>query len=747
MRRWCLGLAALLGVALPVASCDMPVRVGVEHLRAQRNAFPTAVAATPKPAEAPAAPAVAPAVPPVPRILVQSQPAPPTPPPAAAVSSAPAPAPAPRATVVLAPLLAAASRPGDLQAVRLDAVGTPTRGVVSFGQVFAPGAVPSGSSIVAVGPAGPVPTQADIKSRHPDGSARMVVITVRAAAPVALMLRREPVSAADAPRGTAPAGELDLTVVITVRDPAPDREHRIELGPHLARAPMAGASVWLNGPLVVERRIEVPVTGSLRLVADVRQHADGVVRTDLQFNNDIALEAEGGPLTYDVVVTAHGRTVLRRAGLRHHQYQTWHQEIWSDTAQEPHVVHDTRALARAGAVPDYDTDRGVEASVIARLAASLSGPEFDILGSAGLARYMPTTGGRGEIGITTFANAAWLVSHHPDAKRYALAQADAAGSVPWHYYDRQHGSAVSPGRHPRLWVDYRAGQWGTKALTQAPGGESGWTPDNAHQPDLSYVAFVLTGSRYRYDQLQAQALYSILAQNPGYRGDDKGIVVNTVEQVRGRAWAFRAVEQAAFIAPDDAPLRDFLRAAVGHCIAYLQAEARWRTIGEAYGAFADGAPGNWAGGTTGTWQQDFFAATLGMAARRQVPGAADLVTWMSNFVAGRFTSGDKGFRPGNGTAFYLAIAPENGREPYLTWREIEAVNIARKAARDDDQLAYADVWLMRAARGTLAIMSAVTPRPQVRAALTWVEQNMPGDLTMSLRRDPAWNIRAAPSAP
>ena len=392
-------------------------------------------------------------------------------------------------------------------------------------------------------------------------------------------------------------------------------------------------------------------------------------------------------------------------------------------------------------MPPYDVSVGVNNHVITDMATAAAAREGLILGDGGLARYMPTTGGRPDIGITTLANATWLVSHHPDAKRYALVQADAAGSVPWHFHDAATGAAIDPKRHPQLWVDSRGGRWGTVGLTQPLNShESGWTPDTAHQPDLSYVAYVLTGSRYRYDQVEAQGLYSILTQSPPYRGFDKGIVVHTAEQVRGKAWAFRSVEQAAFIAPDDAPLRASLRFAVESNIAHLHYEMRWRTVGEAYGAFADGEPGNWAAGVTGPWQQDYLASVLGMAAIRGVPGAADTVVWMSNFVAGRFTSASKGFRPMNGSSFYLDIAAPNGRHPYLTWRDIEDSNAATKGVDQNGDLKSNYPGILYYAYGALAIMVRVTDKPDVRKAFDWVKANLPGNPQAEFRRDPTWNL-------
>ena len=73
-------------------------------------------------------------------------------------------------------------------------------------------------------------------------------------------------------------------------------------------------------------------------------------------------------------------------------------------------------------------------------------------------------------------NAIWLMTQDEQAAKYALVQADAAGSVPWHYFDPKTGTYLSVTDYPTLWADPR----GTPTLTQQPSSSSGWTPEAAH---------------------------------------------------------------------------------------------------------------------------------------------------------------------------------------------------------------------------------------------------------------------------
>ncbi len=747
-------LLALTVAVLTIGSCGMPVRVGIEHARAAQRGSPA-------PAPAPAPP-LAPTQP-QPRVFT-SQPGP-NAPADVAVSVAPAPgsvvtaqaqtqprpAPSPpMPRIVTLPPVPQPAGPADIVGVRMEATGPIRRQIVTFGQVFARGQVPRGSAVVAHAGDAALPTQLDIKTTHPDGSARMGVVSIHTAAPADIMLRRVPTP----PRGAlVNLGELhgryDARVRITVHGTGEPLRHDFDLASLLEKALVTGqVSFWLHGPLVTEGRIEMPVIGSMRLVADIRAFADGAVMTDIQFNNDIAYPGDGGELLYDATIIANGKTVLHEQDIRHYRYQTWHREVWSGPPPAVNVVRDPRALARAGAIYNYDIAAGVNADLLARWAGEMNrGAGFGILGNAGLAKYMPTTGGRSDIGPTTQANTVWLMTQHPDAERFALAQADAAGSVPWHFYDRTTRTYVSAVQHPKLWIDGRGGRWGTVGLPQLPDSEkNGWSVDSAHQPDLSYVPYILTGSRYRYDQLEAQATFSILYIPPGNRGEDKAITVPHIAQVRGSAWTYRAVDHAAFIAPDNAPLREYFQASVRNSIGFLRAEMDMRTIGETYGTVT-GAKYYNPDGTLAVapWQQDFIATVLSLSALRGVDGARDVAAWMANFVAGRFVSEAKGFRPNNGIAFDIIVAVGNPPVPYPTWREVEAINIPRGFAKDGTELAHTDQNIMRIARGTMAALVNATGRPEAAKAFAWTSANLPGATAAMFLADPSWNIVPFPS--
>ncbi len=192
--------------------------------------------------------------------------------------------------------------------------------------------------------------------------------------------------------------------------------------------------------------------------------------------------------------------------------------------QTLNVRHDINYLERTGAIWSYDLTAKVGA------APSVPSSWTNVLGENGIYRAMSSAGERPDIGPTTEANALWLITQDAAAARYALAQAQAAGSVPRHYYDTAKGHYLSVADYPQLWIDSR----GSVQPKQMAGDESAWYPDRAHTPDISYVAWLLTGDRYHLDMLNAQASWVIANTWNGYRQDAQGIVTHRTKSCARR---------------------------------------------------------------------------------------------------------------------------------------------------------------------------------------------------------------------
>ncbi|MBO1076760.1 carbohydrate-binding domain-containing protein, partial [Roseomonas marmotae] len=532
------------------------------------------------------------------------------------------------------------------------------------------------------------------------------------------------------------------------------------------------ASVWQDGPLASQARVEMTLEGSQRLIFDVTAFKDGTLSVDAQFNNDRAMEATGGRANYGVTVTMDGQ-VLAKETVSQGQYENWHRSFQLDEqnggqglgdAQSGwlNIRHDIAHLQQTGAVANYDLGLKVSEAVLSDLGNTIGAPGWDApLAANGVTQYMPGTGGRGDIGFTTFGNTTWLLSQDARAAEYALGQAEAASAIPWHHWDARNDSWLSTDDYPRLWTDGRGGQGrpgdaSSGSLVQFNDGQSGWVLDSSHQPDLSFVPYLLTGERWILDNLNAQASWNILAHWPEERSMAEDLVVNG-NQVRGAAWSLRQIDNAAFAAPDGSAEKAYFTAA---------SESNWKWLVSQIPTWTEqqGEAHGWVPGVYGTagalppWQQDYFASTAIAAAERGNADALTLLDWMSNFLIGRFQHEADGLPQHDGAAYLIANSDPVTGEIYKTWAEIGAQTQARGWSNGEGW-AHTDGNYAQLALATLSGLAQLTGNAEAAALYhELLAENPPmtgGDIyandpTFALAPPDASNMpteRPVPSAP
>lgn len=369
---------------------------------------------------------------------------------------------------------------------------------------------------------------------------------------------------------------------------------------------------------------------SLRVVADL-----GEGWANVALRNDIAMRVGGGEARYSLRILLDGREVKNERYLVQ-PFATG--EIYV-LGQEPFwPLPSTSDLISRKLVAPYQQGP-TDGSKLANWAAIMASADWNARGSSrGITQYMPMTGGREDIGPTTAAQATYLVTRSPVALNYLIGQADTAARIPWHLWDADHGSWLSADHYPRLWTDGRGGT-GTPGDRDAGGltvqlPETDWTAEGSHQPDLSWVAWLLTGRRFYLDELQAQAAWNVVTTWSDSRGD-KGYIVGDGHQVRHFAWALRQIDEAAYASPDGSTEKAYFTAVSKANWAWIRGKIPgWtKKQGEAYGRI-EGDYGT--EGATPPWQQDYFASTAAAEARRGNEDAKAVLMWMSNFLIGRF---------------------------------------------------------------------------------------------------------------
>jgi hypothetical protein len=80
------------------------------------------------------------------------------------------------------------------------------------------------------------------------------------------------------------------------------------------------------------------------------------------------------------------------------------------------------------------------------------------------------------------------------------------------------------------------------------------------------------------------------------------------------------------------------------------------------------------------WQQGYIVTVLAEIAGMNLPQASDdaaqMLKYMTNFVAGLYTNGENGYAQTNGAAYWLYLKDPVTNTPYSTWSEFSTGNVA-----------------------------------------------------------------------
>jgi hypothetical protein len=145
-----------------------------------------------------------------------------------------------------------------------------------------------------------------------------------------------------------------------------------------------------------------------------------------------------------------------------------------------------------------------------------------------------------------------------------LRNSDLAGSWSIHYRDEHTGFPVTIdaayGGYPTWGVG--SGSPNPEPVHSDSGSSSPLSQDTAHQPQFSFVPYLVTGEFFHFEELELWAAYNLAETNPGsvaepdtesgdgYRNRHKGLITNR-GQLRARAWNLRTLAMTAAFTPDD----------------------------------------------------------------------------------------------------------------------------------------------------------------------------------------------------
>ncbi|MCC2971661.1 hypothetical protein [Massilia sp. IC2-476] len=526
---------------------------------------------------------------------------------------------------------------------------------VSFGQVFAPGVLQPGTSLHGRTAAGTIPLQMDVKATHPDGSVRHAVISALVARPEA----RKPVAlglfAGAAPNAhTSAAPETERPAVDAVVSATIDgKRYSATLDRRPAQPPRDS---WLAGPIAHEWHAAVPLRSAggeehpqlvarfaLRTYPGARR-----TRVDITVENAWAFEPGARNFTYDAQIALDGAAVYTRPGLNHYHHTRWRKVFWVGGDPGVDVHPSMQDLMASRAIPNYDPTVLVAESALADMQARWHGPRTEPMGTGEALPAMGTTGGRADIGLLPGWAAMYLLSADARARKVTLGTGDLAGSFSAHFRDKRSGRPVSVRDFPYMTILGRPGDAINPATGKSEGFRGCETPgscdspnlhDVPHQPELAYLPYLVTGDHYYLEELQFWAMYNAFSSNPYYREFDKGLL--KPDQVRGQAWGLRTLARAAYITPDDDPLKKHFRHIVDSNLAWYNAHYTDNPQANALGVVVDGYAVVYKNGTAlAPWQDDFFTAAVGMTAELGFDKALPLLKWKARFPVARMVDPD-----------------------------------------------------------------------------------------------------------
>ncbi|BAW79865.1 hypothetical conserved protein [Candidatus Nitrosoglobus terrae] len=466
--------------------------------------------------------------------------------------------------------------------------GSQTNVPVTFGQIFKVGDVPKGTTVAAMINNQAIPLQVDVKASYPDGSLRHAVLTAQIPSLAGNSQQSLQLSTTASSAGATSitlsqllATSYDAIASVTLNGAVYTVAARtlLEAAESAGQCAAWGTScnIWLEGSLVSEWVVNGSVQSSdgtsnpnLRVYFAIRAYGGAnpgeiaYVSTDIIFENTWAYTLPA-LLEYSATVTS-GSASFSSETLSQYPYTRWHKVLWWNEQQpQVYVQQNTQYIQETGAISRYMALSPAE-SYLANLPQSC--PPLQICDQE---KAMGEEGAQDGIGPLPLWTTVYI--ENPDIRAYnnMLANTDGIGPYSVHYRDQATGWPVSIQRHPYITITNwgyanHAGYNGSSAIDKSyladllpPNCTNCNNPDSydtAHQPSVAYVPYMVTGSYYYMSELALDASYNEIWSDPPARKYATGLIGNYAQpQPRGIAWTIRNVADAAYLLPDNYPLK------------------------------------------------------------------------------------------------------------------------------------------------------------------------------------------------
>ena len=497
--------------------------------------------------------------------------------------------------------------------------GSETNYPLQFGRPFALGEIADTPSVFLDGT--PVPSQADVKTRHADGSVKFAVISVVLPS---LGTTERVLSFGNLPKPAAtPLSiadmlekfDFDATISLTfgqTGDMPSSVSARAMLAAQtdaaLAAETAAGgvqSRYWTQGPLCTT----VLLCDHKSKAYDMGSNATRAIRPmfHVQFwptigkyhVRHIVEVADVTRLKDEIATNVTFSTGKTSPAVRLSQNSvnlfagTWQSRAFWGGREIPraNLKHGVAYLAKTRAMPNFDSSIVIHSGSLASYASDWANRPQG-LGARGYWQIaMSSVGGRQDLGLMPKWDCVSLYAGTDAMHAICERHAEMAGS--WAFFFREgdsaktlFGSTSGQGRilsklsRPTLFLHDNNNYWSQAALADRfkadgtlSGLRDGWQHDVAHTPGMFWWMYLSTGQAFWQEKLLQLGAWSQFVVNPGLAfnsvgngASNKALIINGV-QTRGWGWQFRNRARAWWAALDGSPERALLDQALTDAVA------------------------------------------------------------------------------------------------------------------------------------------------------------------------------------
>ncbi len=404
---------------------------------------------------------------------------------------------------------------------------------------------------------------------------------------------------------------------------------------------------WVSGPKMSWFRYRKQIGTDAHLVAwlDVRVWSGGEVAVKSWVENGYWNVAAPTNKSATYTFTLGTQRYSGTLDIKHHTrvllLSGTNLEHWlgTDPVVTPDVDRDY--FTGTGLVPKYIAD--VTTTELAATIATTFVPHM-IGGYIYDGDFMPSTGYQKAIGPLPEHDVGFLVCNNNRSLvwRSVVRNGYAVGRYPIHFRDELSATKAPPKfttySHMGVWDDdsiYGSGNANTKTPPNTGGVNARW--ELAHQPNVGYMAYLLTGDKYHLETAIFAANVSYFAVTPGLPEVSDSVRIYPVPgsnmQTRAVAWSIGALGRALSIMPDDDTVSrpeyiTLLERIINrfHRIYLEQAHNNygWIQPGESYDLINGGK-------THSPWQMGFFTGSIGTVVSLDLPLSSAVKTKLNAF--------------------------------------------------------------------------------------------------------------------